>query len=140
MAKNAGASFISTKITSEEIISSAKSHNLPILSGVLTENDCRNALHYKADALKFYPSSKISPSEFGKLVSSLNIDRSITPLFMSGSVEIIDLENYLKFGGGVTNFAIGFDLSVMDFDTVERRLNAYDEGFIEAKKKLRLNK
>lgn len=60
--KRAGAEFIISPHTDEEVIRATKSFNLVSIPGVASPTDIGCAIKYGADALKFFPATSLGPN------------------------------------------------------------------------------
>lgn len=121
-----GVSFISTMNTSASLLSAATTHSMPILCGVSNLNDCKLALEHHASALKFYPTSKVSPRELESILSNLSKENGVPTTFttfVAGSVTIELLEPY--WNAGATHFAVGFDLDKLSAETIVQKIREY---------------
>ena len=85
---------------------------MPILCGVSTLQEAKQALLWGAEALKFYPATEFRPKVLAEIISELKksdeyINSGVSDLIVAGSVMEIDYYSYIE--AGATNFAIGFD-------------------------------
>lgn len=95
-----------------------QSHKLemPILCGVLSVGEAKQALLWGAEALKFYPATSLKPIALKEIITKLQNDGSllssnVTDIIVAGGVLDIDYEAYLN--AGATSFAVGFDCKKM---------------------------
>lgn len=134
-AKAAGATFISTMFNAEAMLVEAQRCELPVLCGVSTYQDARTALDMGADALKFYPSTNISPAQLSSTVHMLISDGDYTfqnteslptvadnfiDVYVAGSVKDADFAEYMK--AGANGFALGFDCQQLPPKQIRQRL------------------
>lgn len=94
------------------MIIEAETCEMPILCGVLTFNEAKQALLNSADALKFYPATAMKPKILAEIIGQLKDEGLVSTnkmidIIVAGGVLDIDFEAYLK--AGATGFAIGFD-------------------------------
>jgi len=116
--------------TAANLISVANQLSVPILCGVSSEKDVMLALQSGADALKFYPSSSVSPEELKYIANKFSFNASL-PVFVAGSVKANTFKAYLD--AGATHFAIGFDLKISSADSIMKKLETLDTYLAEAK-------
>ena len=124
-----GVDFISTTQYHPSVLQQANSHNIPVLCGVSSYEDAYNALLYGAEALKFYPSSAVSPAQLAVILHRLHHTSSDLPTIlldkksiMMGNIPIVVaggvtesmMSEYIAVGA--TNFCVGYDCSnITDF-------------------------
>lgn len=90
---NAGAAFISSHYTDQEIINVAKHNDVFVIQGVSTTTEAFEAYRYGADCVKFFPAGPIGGPEH------LHHIHGALPFLKLTAEEGIDLENlfdYLK--------------------------------------------
>lgn len=138
---NCGVDYISTTHFNLEVLATAVNSNLPVLCGVSNLEDSVNALKLGAKALKFYPATKISPSELSIIIkglrdylsgtseflesecylpqSKLGLNGFDLPIFVAGGITESTKTSYLK--AGATNFCVGYNCSsLMTFSTLSQ--------------------
>ena len=123
-----GVDFISTTQYHPSVLQQANSHNIPVLCGVSSYEDAYNALLYGAEALKFYPSSAVSPAQLADILQRLHHTSSdlstrlyykksiltTIPIVVAGGVTESMMSEYIAVGA--TNFCVGYDCSnISDF-------------------------
>ena len=106
-AKEAGAEFISTMFYSERVQQIARSFELPVLGGVVTEVEARKSIASGISSLKFYPSSAVTPEMLAETLNALGDKARGLDVIVAGGVREVDVEDYIR--AGATGFAIGID-------------------------------
>jgi 2-keto-3-deoxy-6-phosphogluconate aldolase len=121
-----GVNFLSTTHTIPLVHKAAERHHLPVLAGVYSLQDCQMASDLGASALKIFPVSTMSMNKFQHLTNALKQDEKLglLPIIVSGGVKPEDCGQYIN--AGASNVAIGFDLSKLSLDDVERSLAIAD--------------
>jgi len=106
-AKEAGAEFISTMFYSERVQQIARSCELPVLGGVVTQVEARKSIASGISSLKFYPSSAVTPEMLADILNALGDKVAGLDVIVAGGVRVVDVKDY--FRAGATGFAIGID-------------------------------
>ena len=101
---------------SKALITESKKLDMPILCGVSSLDEARQALICGAEALKIYPAPAVRPDALAAMINDLKNDgtlqaSNVTDIIVAGSVSQDDFGAYLV--AGATNFAIGFDCQKM---------------------------
>ena len=105
-----GAVFLSTTFTTQTLVSACRAARLPLLAGVVTEEEAELAMRCGANALKFYPSSQVPPQQLhGTLRALATRYGRMPPIFVAGGVREDQREAYLA--AGADGFALGVDCS-----------------------------
>ena len=143
----AGAEFISTTFNAESLLVEAKRLDLPILCGALTYSEAKASLAMGADALKFYPSTHISPLELREVLQQLTTDgtyhlgavpiddqRMYRDVYVAGGVKETDFASYMK--SGANGFAIGFDCKLMTPAAIRKQLKELTTQWEEVKQSI----
>ena len=115
-AERNGALFVSTMFISKTLITHSHELQMPVLCGVSSLSEARQALLWGAEALKFYPATSLKPSIFKNIMTELKNDgtlssSNVTDIVVAGGALGTDFEAYLS--GGATSFAVGFDCKKM---------------------------
>lgn len=125
-ASAAGARFVSTKELFRPVVRRAKELGLMNVTGVSTPSQAAEAVALGADVLKVFPATRVSPTVFGAIVTSLP---AALPVIIAGGVEIEDLEAYCS--AGASGFAVGKTLFKPDSSLGDIKAKAcmfVDEG------------
>lgn len=117
-----GTNFVSTMYLCKPIMVLARQHHMCVLAGVQTLSDAQEAITYGASALKFFPSTNISPENLRDIIDKLNThdsshnlldttdaqdnDKRLS-LYIAGGIKPHDCDNYIS--SGATGFAVGID-------------------------------
>lgn len=70
--KNSGVSFLSTTQVCSDVLEASRKVDIPVLCGVSSLMEARQALKLGALGLKFYPSSAVSPTQLSSILYHLN--------------------------------------------------------------------
>jgi 2-dehydro-3-deoxyphosphogluconate aldolase / (4S)-4-hydroxy-2-oxoglutarate aldolase len=90
---NAGAQFISTPYTDDEVINVAKHNNVFVIQGALTPTQIVNAYQLGADLVMVYP---ITPSGGPQYLRAVRNSLPSVKLITAGGVNLDSLFEYLK--------------------------------------------
>ena len=144
----AGAEFISTTFNAESLLIEAKRLDMPILCGTLTYSEAKASLDMGADALKFYPSTQISPTALRDVIQQLTADGTyhfgVVPegehstfrdVYVAGGVQETDFASYMK--AGANGFAIGFDCKSMTPKAMQKQLKGLSTQWMEVKQSMK---
>ena len=144
----AGAEFISTTFNAESLLTEAKRLDMPILCGTLTYSESKASLIMGADALKFYPSTHISPTALRDVLQRLTADGTynfgVVPVgdqtmfrdvYVAGGVKETDFASYMK--SGANGFAIGFDCKLMTPKAIQKQLKELSTQWVEVKQSIK---
>ena len=136
-AESNGALFVSTMFNSRALINQSKQKDMPILSGVSSLIEARQALSWGAEALKFYTATEFRPAMLREIINELKYDGSlaaanVTDLIVAGGVLEIDYQAYLE--AGATNFAIGFDCKKMAPSQIKAKLKELNKLYLSLKR------
>ena len=132
-----GALFVSTMFNSKALIMQSKKLELPILCGVSTLDEARQALLWGANALKFYPATEIKPRALQDILEELRSDgtlakSNVTDIIVAGSVLEADFSPYIA--AGATNFAMGFDCKKMTPIQIRTKLKDFNKLLQQTKR------
>jgi 2-dehydro-3-deoxyphosphogluconate aldolase/(4S)-4-hydroxy-2-oxoglutarate aldolase len=97
----AGASFIVTPNTDEDVIRYASGHQIPVFPGALTPTEIVRAWKAGATAVKLFPSASLGLSYFKELQGPL----SHIPMLAVGGISPDNVEDFLK--AGCYGFGVG---------------------------------
>jgi 2-dehydro-3-deoxyphosphogalactonate aldolase len=106
--KSHDAGFISTTFLSPSLVAYAHNHGVSVLCGVSSALEAIDAIKQNVQALKFYPSSKVSPQELKGILQSIQekcLLRDDLPITVAGGVLPEHLPPYRL--AGTHSFAIG---------------------------------
>jgi 2-dehydro-3-deoxyphosphogluconate aldolase/(4S)-4-hydroxy-2-oxoglutarate aldolase len=117
-ARNAGASFIVSPIVDESVIALSSRCSLPCFPGAFSPTEVWKAWKAGAPCVKWFPANLAGPSGLASVRAPLDQ----VPLIAVGSVNLANLEAYLKAG------ACGIGLGSPLFD--EARMRAKDWNWL----------
>jgi 2-keto-3-deoxy-6-phosphogluconate aldolase len=105
---------------------------MPILCGVLTFKEAKQALLSSADALKFYPATAMKPKLLAEIINQLKDEglvsaNKMVDIIVAGGVLDTDLEAYLQ--AGATGFAIGFDCRKVTPRQIQTKLKDLNDHY-----------
>ena len=112
-AVDAGATFIVTPITDQEVINACKSLQLPIFCGAFTPTEVYKAWEAGADMVKLFPAEFLGPAYAKSILAPLN-NISLVP---TGGVGPDNMGAYWKIG--VKGFGMGSKL--LDKNLIKQR-------------------
>ncbi len=121
----AGARYLVTPITSEEIMTVAKKHEVPVIMGAFTPTEIYQAHAAGADFVKLFPADHLGLS-FLKAVRSTMRDILFLP---TGGITLDNIESWLE--AGVAGLGIGSalvhqkDISTKDFQAITEKAKAF---------------
>ena len=132
-----GAAFVSTMFNAEALHAAATAHSMPILCGVTSHRESSTALVWGADALKFYPSTAISPAQLRDVLQRLTdtnrdcafgkgpggelpLGADFVDVVVAGGVREEDFASYVA--AGANGFAIGLDCKLMTPKQMRQKL------------------
>lgn len=104
LAVKAGAQFIVSPNTNEQIIKKTREYGLVSLPGAMTPTEILNAHNYGADFVKVFPATELGPAYFKAVLAPLNHIK----LLAVGGVSEKNIHDYLKVG--VAGFGCGGNL------------------------------
>lgn len=113
--KSLDVGFISTTYLSPTLVAHAHKYNISVLCGVSSASEAAEAIQNNVQALKFYPSNKISPMELKSILRSLHESRMLkptVPITVAGGVLSQSIESYTL--AGAQGFAIGISCHNID--------------------------
>ena len=125
--KKAGAKFIISPHTDEEVIKATKAADLISIPGVASPTDIGNAIKYGADALKFFPASSLGPNY-------LKAVREPFPgqIWMAtGGISVESVGEWMK--AGCTALGIGSPLTSGGVNEISSRVNAFQNEIATTK-------
>ena len=136
-AETNGALFISTMFNSKALITESKKLDMPILCGVSSLDEARQAMVWGAEALKIYPATAVKPDALEAMIYELKNDgtlimNNVTDIIVAGGVSQEDFGAYLA--AGATNFAIGFDCEKITPRQIGLRIKELTKAFNSVKK------
>lgn len=122
---------------SKALITESKRLDMPILCGVSSLDEARQALIWGAEALKIYPAPAVKPDALAVMINELKNDgtllaSNVTDIIVAGSVSEDDFCAYIA--AGATNFAIGFDCQKMTPRQIGLRIKELTKAFNSVKK------
>ena len=117
---------MSTMFISRTLITQSHELEMPVLCGVSSLSEARQALLWGAEALKFYPATSLKPTIFKNIMAELKNDgmlssSNVTDIIVAGGVSDTDYEAYLS--AGATGFAVGFDCKKMTPSQIRIKLH-----------------
>ena len=117
----------------------SKKLDMPILCGVSTLDEARQALVWGAEALKFYPATAISPLALKDILGELRRDGAflngyVTDIIVAGGVSETDFGPYIA--AGATNFAMGFDCKTMTPSQIRMKLKGFNKLLLQIKREI----
>ena len=125
--KKAGAKFIISPHTDEEVIKATKASDLISIPGVASPTDIGNAIKFGADALKFFPASSLGPNY-------LKAVREPFPgqIWMAtGGISVESVGDWIK--AGCTALGIGSPLTSGGVNEISSRVNAFQNAIATTK-------
>jgi 2-dehydro-3-deoxyphosphogluconate aldolase/(4S)-4-hydroxy-2-oxoglutarate aldolase len=126
-AKKAGAQFVISPHTDEEVIKATKAADLISIPGVASPTDIGNAIKYGADALKFFPASSLGPNY-------LKAVREPFPgqIWMAtGGISVESIDDWMR--AGCTAVGIGSPLTSGGLNEIPARVKAFQDAIKAAK-------
>jgi 2-keto-3-deoxy-6-phosphogluconate aldolase len=110
----------------------AETYEMPILCGVLTFKEAKQALLSNANALKFYPATAMNPKLLAKIIDQLKDEGLVSSnkmidIIVAGGVLNTDFEAYMR--AGATGFAIGFDCRKVTPNQIQIKLKDLNEHY-----------
>ena len=119
----AGAEFIVTPNTRNEIIRLSCTAGIPIIPGALTPTEVQKAFDLGATAVKIFPVNCVGGPEYIKALRGPFRD---IPLMACGGVNADNVQNYFKAGANLVSFGASiFDVKLMqqgDWATISDKL------------------
>ena len=119
----AGAEFIVTPNTRNEIIRLSATARIPIIPGALTPTEVQKAFDLGATAVKIFPVNCVGGPEYIKALRGPFRD---IPLMACGGVNAENVQSYLKAGANLVSFGASiYDPKLMaasDWATIAERL------------------
>jgi len=94
-AAKAGASFVSTPVVLPEVAEACRKHDLLCVMGALTPNEVYQARLAGANLVKIFPIASVGGPDY---ISWLRGPLGDVPYWVSGGVEIEDVNRYLEAG------------------------------------------
>jgi len=113
----AGASFLVSPHTDEEIIDLAKSHRLPTVQGALTSSEIVNAWKLGVDMVKIFPASAVGGPSYVKAIKD---PLPFAQIMATGGVNYDNFLDYIRAGTSAVGLSSAFltkDKKIR-FDTV----------------------
>jgi 2-dehydro-3-deoxyphosphogluconate aldolase/(4S)-4-hydroxy-2-oxoglutarate aldolase len=123
----AGAKFIVSPDTSEEVIKLTKKKGLISIPGVATASDVGRAIRFGADALKLFPASSYGPMHLKALSDPFPNQSWIA----TGGVKSTDVKSWFEVG--TTAFGLGGPLTSGGVDEVADRFAIFTTAIREAR-------
>ena len=125
--RKAGAQFIISPHTDEDVIRATKSADLISIPGVASPTDVGNAIKYGADALKFFPASSLGPN-YLKAVR----DPFPNQIWMAtGGISIDSIGDWIK--AGCAAVGLGSPLTSGGVGDIIFRVSAFQDAIARAK-------
>ena len=125
--KKAGAQFIISPHTDEDVIRATKSAGLLSFPGVASPTDVGNAIKFGADALKFFPASSLGPN-YLKAVREPFPGR----IWMAtGGISVESIDDWMR--AGCTAVGIGSPLTSGGVNEIPARVKAFQDAIKAAK-------
>ena len=119
----AGAEFIVTPNTRNEIIRLSCTAGVPIIPGALTPTEVQKAFDLGASAVKIFPVNCVGGPEY---IKALRGPFRNIPLMACGGVNADNVQNYFKAGSNLVSFGASiFNVQLMqqgDWDTIADKL------------------
>ena len=119
----AGAEFIVTPNTRNEIIRLSCTAGVPIIPGALTPTEVQKAFDLGATAVKIFPVNCVGGPEYIKALRGPFRD---IPLMACGGVNAENVQDYFKAGSNLVSFGASiFNVALMqqgDWDTIANKL------------------
>lgn len=101
LAKNAGAQFIVSPDTCEEVIRATVAADMVSIPGALTPSEMANAHRYGADFIKVFPANLVGPAYFKTVAAPLSQIRMLAV----GGVDASNIKDYVAAGAVGTGVA-----------------------------------
>ena len=125
--KKAGAQFIISPHTDEDVISKTKESGMISIPGVATATDVGNAIKYGADALKFFPASSLGTS----YLKSLRDPFPGQTWMATGGISIDSVGDWIK--AGCTAVGLGGPLTSGGLIEIVSRVQSFQSAIKAAK-------
>ena len=101
----AGAQFLVTPNTCQEVVEMAHSYGIPVLMGAITPSDIVNCINFGADIIKVFPAGSLGIDYFKDLQGPF----SGTELMPVGGVNLANISDWFAAGG--IGVGVGNDLT-----------------------------
>jgi 2-dehydro-3-deoxyphosphogluconate aldolase/(4S)-4-hydroxy-2-oxoglutarate aldolase len=126
-AKKAGAQFVISPHTDEDVIKATKAADLISIPGVASPTDIGNAIKFGADALKFFPASSLGPN-YLKAVREPFPGR----IWMAtGGISVESIDDWMR--AGCTAVGIGSPLTSGGVSEIPARVKAFQDAIKASK-------
>ena len=125
--KSAGAQFIISPHTDEEVIRATKSAGLISIPGVASPTDVGNAIKFGADALKFFPASSLGPN----YLKAIREPFPGQTWMATGGISVDSVGEWIK--AGCTAVGIGSPLTSGGASEIPNRIKAFSDAIKAAK-------
>ena len=116
-ALDAGASFLVSPHTDEEIVELAKVEHVPTIQGALTSSEIVNAWHLGVDIVKIFPASAVGGPSY---VRAIKDPLPFAQIMTTGGVNYDNFMDYLAAGASAVGLSSAFltEDKKIKFDTV----------------------
>ena len=125
--KSAGAQFIISPHTDEEVIRATKAAGLISIPGVASPTDVGNAIKFGADALKFFPASSLGPN----YLKAIREPFPGQTWMATGGISVDSVGEWIK--AGCTAVGIGSPLTSGGASEIPNRIKAFSDAIKAAK-------
>lgn len=125
--KSAGAQFIISPHTDEEVIRATKAAGLISIPGVASPTDVGNAIKFGADALKFFPASSLGPN----YLKAIREPFPGQTWMATGGINVDSVGEWIK--AGCTAVGIGSPLTSGGASEIPNRIKAFSDAIKAAK-------
>jgi 2-dehydro-3-deoxyphosphogluconate aldolase/(4S)-4-hydroxy-2-oxoglutarate aldolase len=108
---NAGAKFVVSPVFKNEIVSTVKKHNLPVMPGAFTPTEALTAYEAGADIVKIFPADIVGMAFFKGVLAPI----PFLKLMPTGGVTLQNAGDWIKAGAS----AVGIGSALLDKKAIE---------------------
>ncbi|CAN2243225.1 Eda 2-keto-3-deoxy-6-phosphogluconate aldolase [actinobacterium SCGC AAA044-D11] len=127
--KDAGAKFVISPHTSQEVIEATKQAGLISIPGVASPTEVADALRFGADMLKFFPASSLGPN----YLKSVRDPFPGNIWMATGGISLETIEEWVL--AGVSGFGLGSPLTSGGINEIPNRVAAFKKAIATARGK-----
>ena len=127
--KDAGAKFVISPHTSQEVIEATKQAGLISIPGVASPTEVADALRFGADMLKFFPASSLGPN----YLKSVRDPFPGNIWMATGGISLETIEEWVL--AGVSGFGLGSPLTSGGINEIPNRVAAFKRAIATARGK-----
>jgi len=108
---NAGAKFVVSPVYKEEVVSTVRKHNLPVMPGAFTPTEALTAYEGGADVVKIFPADVVGMAFFKGVLAPM----PFLKLMPTGGVTLHNAGEWIKAGA----CAVGVGTALLDKKAIE---------------------